>query len=46
MVLCVLFVVCLCFAFMLVCLFVCSMGLENVGWLVWDLGLCVSKVAV
>ena len=44
-VLCVWFVVCLCFAYMFVCLFG-SMGLDHVGWLVWDLGLCVSKVAV
>ena len=28
-----------------VCLFG-SIGLDRVGWLVWDLGLCVSKVAV
>ena len=43
--LCVWFVVCLCFAYMFVCLFV-AMGLENVGLLVWDLGLGVSTVAV
>ena len=42
-------VVCLVCGLLVCCLYVClfgSMGLDTVGWLVWDLGLCVSKVAV